>query len=104
MGAMFRLCLERTLPVFLSVLVLRGLCLAQADPPVARKQPVADDYRWLEDWQNPETRAWSDSENAYARRYLKGLPGRDRLREQIGNIISKPAPSFDHLRTCGGSQ
>jgi prolyl oligopeptidase len=112
MGAMFRLCLEPTLPVFLSVLVLRGLCLAQADPPVARKQPVADeyhgvtvtdDYRWLEDWQNPETRAWSDSENAYARRYLKGLPGRDRLREQIGNIISKPAPSFDHLRFCGGT-
>jgi prolyl oligopeptidase len=94
-----------------AVFIFSSLCLAQAGAPVARKQPVVDeyhnvkvtdDYRWLEDWSNPETRAWSDAENAYARRFLDGLPGRVALREQIKRILSNPSANFIGLRACGG--
>jgi prolyl oligopeptidase len=46
--------------------------------------------------------AWSDAENAYARRYLDGLPGRVALREQIRGILSNPSANFRSLRACGG--
>ena len=49
---------------------------AQSDHPLpntARKPvtdtyhgvAVAEDYRWLENWDDPAVRAWSDSENAH---------------------------------------
>jgi prolyl oligopeptidase len=47
--------------------------------------PVADPYRWLEDPADPRTVEWSESQDALARSWLDGLPGRraldDRLRE-----------------------
>ena len=57
----------------LSVLVLSA-AVAAAGPslPVTPKRtvmdaywgvPVADDYRWLEDWNDPAVRAWSDAQN-----------------------------------------
>jgi prolyl oligopeptidase len=99
----------RSLPA--AVLLLNSLSFAQTGPPVAHKQPVvneyhgvkvSDDYRWLEDWSNPETRAWSDAENAYARRYLDALPGREHIHQQITDLLAKPSASFRSLRRCGG--
>jgi hypothetical protein len=52
-------------------------------PPPTKKQPVvddyhgvevSDDYRWLEDWQDPQVRNWSNDQNNYARDALKQLP------------------------------
>ena len=92
-------------------LIFSSYSFAQVDPPVARKQPVTDqyhgvavtdDYRWLEDWSNPETQAWSDAENSSARHYLDSLPGREHLREQIRDLISKPSATFNRLRQRGG--
>ena len=57
-------------------------------PPVTRVEVVtdrmhevdiADPYRWLEDQQSPETRAWITAQNAYTRAILYAVPGRDRL-------------------------
>ena len=53
------------------VLMLPGLLAtaALAEPPATKKEPVkdtyhgvtvTDDYRWLEDWNNPQVKAWSD--------------------------------------------
>jgi hypothetical protein len=86
------------------------LAFAQYGIPPAPKRPVTDlyhgvkiidDYRWLEDWSNPETRAWSDSENAHAHQYLDALPGRERLREQLKAILSTPSAHFGELRRGG---
>jgi prolyl oligopeptidase len=44
---------------------------------------VADPYRWLEDIDSPQARAWVESEGALARRYLDALPGRDKLTERV---------------------
>ncbi|HYT62794.1 MAG TPA: hypothetical protein VEL50_02775, partial [Gemmatimonadales bacterium] len=37
---------------------------------------VTEDYRWLENWDGPGVRAWSDSENAHTRAFLDALPAR----------------------------
>jgi len=35
---------------------------------------VEDPHRWLENWDDPEVRAWTDSQNAYTRRWLDRIP------------------------------
>jgi prolyl oligopeptidase len=84
---------------------------AQQAPPTARKQPVTDtyhgvavtdNYRYLEDWSNPETKAWSNAQNTYARAYLNALPGRASLRDQIARLLSAPSPNYFALREQGG--
>ena len=40
---------------------------------------VADPYRWLEDADSPDTRAWIDAENAITFGYLEQLPERARI-------------------------
>lgn len=44
---------------------------------------VADPYRWLENDQSEETRAWVDAENALTNSYLATIPFRDSLRERM---------------------
>ncbi len=36
---------------------------------------VRDDYRWLEDWNDPAVKTWSEAQNGFARFVLDGLPG-----------------------------
>jgi prolyl oligopeptidase len=47
---------------------------------------IADPYRWLEDPDDPRTIAWSEEQDALARPYLDGLPGRDRFRERLTEL------------------
>ncbi|HEV2890108.1 MAG TPA: S9 family peptidase, partial [Frankiaceae bacterium] len=48
---------------------------------------VADPYRWLEAHDDPDTRAWSEAQDALVREHLDALPGRDRLRGRIGALL-----------------
>ena len=48
---------------------------------------IVDPYRWLEDQNSPETRAWIDAQNAYSDGILSGLPGRDAIRQQVSALI-----------------
>ena len=89
-----------------AALAICKLSDAQSVPPPASKRPVTDvyhgvqivdEYRWLEDWANPETQAWSGSQNARARKYLDALPGRTALREQIRLLLSTPSADFRSL-------
>jgi prolyl oligopeptidase len=48
---------------------------------------VTDDYRWLEDRDDPEVRAWSDAQNLVARAYLDALPSLPFLRERIRGLL-----------------
>ena len=47
---------------------------------------VADPYRWLEDQESPETRAWIDAENKCTEAALSAIPGRDALRKRISAL------------------
>jgi prolyl oligopeptidase len=77
-----------------------------ADLPATSKKPVTDvyhgvkvvdDYRWLEDFNDPAVRAWADSENRYSRAYLDALPQRAALYEQLKRLLSYPSPRYRSL-------
>jgi prolyl oligopeptidase len=65
-------------------------------PPETRREEVrevlhgvevVDPYRWLEDGQSPETRAWIEAQNAYTRSLLDALPGREALRRRVAQFL-----------------
>jgi len=47
---------------------------------------VADPYRWLEDADSEETRAWIAAQNRLTFGYLASVPARDRLQERLTHL------------------
>ncbi len=99
--------LKRT--VVCAVLVMAGAGYAQA--PKTAKKPVTDvyhgtkvvdDYRWLEDWNDKEVKAWSDAQNAHARKYLDGVKDATKIRERITALLADESPDYDALKFRGG--
>ena len=90
---------RRPVAVFAPALLLavHG-CGPYPAPPETRRAAVADtlhgvafvdDYRWLEDQDAPETRAWIAAQNAYAERIVGESPLRDRFRARIRELIDR---------------
>jgi len=48
---------------------------------------VSDPYRWLEDQQSPETRAWIDAQNAYTHALLDAWPGRPQIEKRATQLL-----------------
>lgn len=74
---------------------------------------IPDPYRWLEDKEDPETRAWITAQNAYTRTILDSVTGRDRLRGQLERMSRFDFQSpprihngryFYHRRNAGQEQ
>jgi prolyl oligopeptidase len=61
--------------------------------------PVTDPYRWLEDQESPRTRAWIAAQTQFARSYLDTIPGRDRVRERICELLD--VETYDSLQKVG---
>lgn len=64
-------------------------------PPTTRRDDVhevlhgvdiVDPYRWLEDQDSPETRAWIDAQNAYTHALLDGQDGRASIRARLSAL------------------
>jgi prolyl oligopeptidase len=55
---------------------------------------VQDDYEWLEDWNDPAVRAWSNAQNAHARAVLDALPGRQQIRDRLAALNSHESVSY----------
>jgi prolyl oligopeptidase len=51
-------------------------------------EEIADPYRWLEDGDAPETRRWTEQQNALTQAHLAGVPGRERIRRRLGELLS----------------
>jgi prolyl oligopeptidase len=49
-------------------------------------QKIADPYRWLEDLDAPETRAWIEAENKLTESFLDAIPARDKIRAQLEKL------------------
>jgi prolyl oligopeptidase len=80
-----------------------------ASPPVPKTQAVEvkdvvqgveiiDPYRWLEDQGSPATRSWIDQQNAYTDSLLAGLPGREKLKQQLSAFIRTDETSAPVVR------
>src|SRR5258706_6518403 len=81
---------------------IAGLAPAQEPSPAAKCQPagridsakdcygstgVADPYRWLEDQNSPETRAWIEAEQKCTEGALSKLPGRTGLSKRLTELL-----------------
>jgi prolyl oligopeptidase len=51
---------------------------------------VADPYRWLEDPDSAETRAWVAAQNEVSRGYLDALPAREWFHRELSDIVGMP--------------
>jgi prolyl oligopeptidase len=49
---------------------------------------VADPYRWLEDGDSPEVRAWTEAQGDYARCVLDAVPGRAAIAGRLEELFS----------------
>ncbi len=47
---------------------------------------VADPYRWLEDPNSDQTRAWVEAQNQVTFGYLEGIAERDRLKQRLTEL------------------
>jgi len=79
------------------VLAVDGASTTPAAPPKARVEVVedtlnghrvADSYRWLEDADSAETQEFVRAELAYTRGILDPLPGRDRINQELTELLS----------------
>ena len=84
-----------TLSWLIAVVFLSG----QIKYPVAKKDSVVDDYsgvrvadpyRWLEDDNSAETKAWVQEENRVTFDYLSKIPFRDKIKKRIEEIWNYP--------------
>ncbi|MFL6465903.1 MAG: S9 family peptidase, partial [Bryobacteraceae bacterium] len=48
---------------------------------------ITDNYRWLEDPQSPETRAWIKQQQQYTDRFFQAIPGREQLRQRLAVLL-----------------
>jgi prolyl oligopeptidase len=80
-------------------------------PPQTPKRPVSDTYhgesvvdpyRWLEDWNDPQVKAWSEAQNAYARSVLDGLPNVEKIRARVTQVMDATSVSYGSLESAGG--
>jgi prolyl oligopeptidase len=84
-----------------AALLLSAVPAAAATQPGTPKIPVSDtyrgvsvvdDYRWLENGDDPKVKAWSDAQSARARAVLDHLPGTPALRARIEHLLmARPA-------------
>src|SRR5258708_6491554 len=75
--------------------------------PATPKNPVVDeyqgikvteDYRWLENWDDPAVRAWSDAQNQRTRAYLDGLAVREPIRKWLREVANATSVTYYAIR------
>ena len=63
---------------------------------------VTDDYRWLENFSDPQVRAWSDAQNRRARAVLDALPGARAIRARLAELDHSTSADYGELVWRGG--
>jgi prolyl oligopeptidase len=59
---------------------------------------IADPYRWLEDPQSEETKAWVEEQNEVTFEYLKSIPYREQIRERLTDLWDYPKYSAPYKK------
>jgi Prolyl oligopeptidase, N-terminal beta-propeller domain/Glycoside hydrolase family 2 C-terminal domain 5 len=81
-------------------------------PPETPKHPVTDeyfgakvtdDYRWLENWDDPAVKQWSAAQNARTREYLDHLPARAAIKQRLQQLVAASSTAYWDLEFRGGT-
>jgi prolyl oligopeptidase len=80
--------------LFAFTLAAAAIAAAQAPPPTPvhpvtdtlHGVAITDPYRWLEDQNSPETRAWLDAQIRYTQTFLSRIPVRDKVKERLTQL------------------
>jgi prolyl oligopeptidase len=59
---------------------------------------VQDDYQWLENWNDPVVRAWSNAQNRRARAFLASLPARDEIYQRLLALARKTSADYSDMK------
>lgn len=95
-------------PYFIAIagaFALSNATLAEHTPETPKKPvsteyhgvTVEDPYRWLENDEDAQVKAWSDAQNQRARKYLDSLPDRAAIEKQLKEWYAKTSPSYFSL-------
>src|SRR5271154_1987919 len=89
--------------------------LAQAPsvpaPPATPKVPVTDeyhgvsvteDYRWLENWDDPSVKQWSAAQNAGTREYFDHLSARPTIKQRMHELVAASSGAYSDLQFRDG--
>jgi prolyl oligopeptidase len=65
---------------------------------VLHGETIPDPYRWLENGDDPDTRDWTERQNALTERYLADVPAREQIRRRLDEllaigVLTVPAPA-----------
>ncbi len=96
------------------VVTLAGFALTQSvsAPSATPKRPVSDeyqgvkvtdDYRWLENWDDPQVRQWNAAQNARTRGYLDHLAARPAIKERVKQLLNASSASYYDLQFRGST-
>jgi prolyl oligopeptidase len=66
------------------------------------KVNVTDDYRWLENFDDPSVKRWADAQNTAARASLDALPDREALSRELRQIFQPAQASYFPIERRGG--
>jgi prolyl oligopeptidase len=55
---------------------------------------VVDNYRWLENGDDPEVRQWSEAQNKHARWVLDHIPARQAIAERLQELYNQASPEY----------
>jgi prolyl oligopeptidase len=79
--------------------------------PKTDKRPVSDEhfgvkvteeYRWLEDGQDPQVREWVEAENKVTRDFLDAVPTRTQIARRLKDLYSEESASYYSLQEAAG--
>ncbi|MDB6170742.1 MAG: prolyl endopeptidase [Chthoniobacteraceae bacterium] len=85
--------------------------IVSAEPPATVRKAVIDeyhgtkvidDYRWLEEGNDPAVKSWSVAENTHTRAYLDALPDRAAIEARLTELFAKDSPSYGMLAARPG--
>jgi prolyl oligopeptidase len=97
------------LRLFAFALSAAAVAFAQGPPPTPvhpvtdtlHGVAITDPYRWLEDQNSPETRAWLDAQIEYTQTFLSRMPVREKIKQrltELSRIDSYGFPTERHGR------
>src|SRR5215469_1460875 len=96
--------------VSICVLMSDAAAAEDAGPPKAARHPVVDTYqgesitdpyRWLEQMNSADVRAWAQGQTAFARRTLDAMPARSPIETRLRQVLRGGSPKYLHLQRRG---